>query len=328
MAAANRFRQIANLALLAGALTAPFVVSGFTLFQLSQAICYGMGVMGLKLLSGYNGQFSLGHSIFFAAGAYTTAILTANGNDFYLALPIAAVVAFGFGIALGWPALRVRGHQLAVVTLVFALAVPQILRSSALTDLTGGPAGIGFAAPVVPIAGWTADEWWYALTLTIALSVTAFMIVLVRSRLGRSLQAMRDNATAASACGINAAFTNTLTFGLSASIAGLAGALMMGPLAYVSPESYPGFLGLSLFVALIVTGPKWIGGAYLGGLMIVFMPNWAESVSMGIGNSQALTFAMYGVALLLGIYSQVFDIGRLWRRMVKHRSAPVAGLGQ
>lgn len=306
----SSLQRAAELLLIVAAIIAPFVVSGFTLFQLSQAVCYGIGVLGLKLLIGYNGQFSLGHGIFFAAGAYTTTVLTANGAGFYSGVLAGTLAAFLFGFAIGWPALRIRGHQLAIVTLVFALAVPQIVRSSALTDITGGPGGIGFDTLPVPIGGWTGDEWWYAIAVATALALSLLAAFVVRTKAGRSMQACRDNLIAARASGINPTWINTLTFGFSAASAGLAGGLMMGPLAYVGPDSFPVLLGISLFVAVLVTGPKWIGGSFVGGLLIVFLPNWAEGISVALGKSQALTFAVYGVLLLAILYVQLID----WRR--------------
>lgn len=314
MPPAVRLRILADAALIVGALAAPFIVSGFTLFQLSQAICYGIGVLGLKLLSGFNGQFSLGHSIFFAVGAYTTATLTANGFDIYLTLPLAAGTAGILGFVIGWPALRIRGHHLAVVTLVFALATPQIARWSVLQEVTGGPAGIGFSRPAVPIGTLSQDEWWYALTVVVAAALIAVAVLITRSRLGRSMQASRDNPIAARANGVNTAWINTLSFAISASFAGLAGGLMMGPLAYVGPDSFGVLLGIGLFVAIVITGPTWIGGAFVGGLLIIFLPNWAEGLSLGLDKTSALTNAVYGVALLAVLFAQLID----WRRLAHH----------
>ena len=310
-----RLRLLVDTALVFGAIAAPVVASGFTLFQLSQAVCYGIGVLGLKLLAGFNGQFSLGHSIFFAVGAYTTAALTANGFDFYQTLPVAAVGAAILGFAIGWPALRIRGHHLAVVTLVFALAAPQLARWSVLQDVTGGSAGIGFSRPAVPIDGLSQDEWWYAVSVVVALALVVVAILITRSRIGRAMQASRDNPVAARANGVNTAGVNTFSFALSASYAGLAGGLMMGPLAYVGPDSFGALLGISLFVAIVITGPKWIGGAFVGGLLIVFLPNWAENLSLGLDKTSALTNVVYGVALLGVLYAQLVDWRRLARRL-------------
>ena len=230
MVGARQLQRIAEFVLLLGAIAALFVASQFTLFQLTQAIGFGIGVLGLKLLSGYNGQFSIGHSIFFAVGAYTTAILTSGGANYYLTLPLAAFAAFVLGAMIGWPALRIRGHHLAVVTLVFALAASQIARSSLLAPLTGGPNGIGFDQPSTPIVGLTIDQWWYLLVLIAALALIVAATLLVNSRFGRSMQASRDHFVAARSTGINTAFVNTMSFGTSAAFAGFGGGLLMGPL--------------------------------------------------------------------------------------------------
>lgn len=311
-------QRIADIAILAGAAAAPFVAESFTLFELTQAMAYGIGVLGLKLLTGYNGQFSLGHSIFFVLGAYAAAILVDAGLSYYLTLPIAAAGAFLLGFALGWPALRIRGHHLAVVTLVLAMALPQIVRSSALAPLTGGPTGLSLPFNLAP-SGIDRDLWWYLLTLAAAVAIAGLSRLIVRSRLGRAMQACRDAPSGAEAAGVDLVGTNTLSFGISAAFAGLGGALLMGPLGYVGPDTFTVFLGLSLYVAVIATGPTWILGAFLGGLLIVYLPSWAQGVALGLDKSQSLIFAVYGVILLAILYPQA--LGRLRFRR-RHREAP------
>lgn len=317
---ATRVQRIIELCLLAAAIAAPFFVSDFTLFQLGQALCFGMGVLGLKLLTGYNGQFSIGHSVFFISGAYSSAVLVDNGFDFYASLPLAALISFAIGYAIGWPALRIRAHQLAVVTLVLALAVPQSVRSSALAPLTNGPNGIGISRPAIPIDGIQPDLWWYGVFLTIAVVLAVLSELFVRSRLGRSIQAARDHPTAATSVGIDIRFTNTLSFGLSATFAGLGGGLMMGTLGYVGPDSFTLTLGFSLFVVVLVTGPRWIAGSFVGGLILVFLPNWAEDIAFDFASTQSLTWTVYGAALLLIVYAQTPKGVRLLRSVASAAS--------
>lgn len=314
-------RSAASAVLLAAAIAAPFLASDFTLFQLSLAVCLGVGVLGLKLLAGYNGQLSLGHSVFFAVGAYTTAILVDAGAGFLLTLPFAAALSFLVGFALGWPALRIRGHGLAVVTLVIALATPQVAGSSVLEPLTGGPEGIGLPRVASPIDGLTEDQWLYLVVVSVAAALWLAAIAIVNSRFGRAMQASRDQETAASAVGVNVAAVNTLTFGVSAAYAGVAGGMMAALLHYVGPESFELITGLGLFVALLVTGQRWLGGAFLGGLFLQFLPSWAEDLSSGVGLPEGLTWAIYGGALIIVVYSQIFG----GRRRVR-RFEPVGGL--
>jgi branched-chain amino acid transport system permease protein len=311
MAGAGWARRSVEAALIVGAIAALFLASSFTLFELGMAACLGIGVLGVKLLSGYNGQFSLGHSVFFAIGAYCAAILVDRGVDFYLSLPLAAAVSFAAGFALGWPALRIRGHYLAVVTLILALTAPQILQSTALTPLTGGPEGIGVPVLASPIGALSDGQWWFLMVVVASLAAWGLAIGIVRSRFGRAMQACHDNAAAARAVGINVVAVNTVSFGVSAAFAGLAGALMIGQLGYVSPQSFDLVVAIGLFVALVVTGPRWLGGAFLGGLFLQLMPSFVQGLTSGAGLPKTLTWAIYGSALLIVIYLQVVD----WRRL-------------
>ncbi len=323
MAPIRLARNIVSTMLLAGALAAPFLATDFTLFQLSLAACLGIGVLGLKLLAGYNGQLSLGHSVFFAVGAYTTAILVDRGVDVHLTLPLAAAVSFLAGFALGWPALRIRGHGLAVVTLVIALATPQIAGSSALEPLTGGRDGIALPRVVSPVPGLSEDQWLYLLVVGMAAALWLAAVAIVRSRFGRAMQSSRDQETAASAVGINVPAVNALSFGLSAAYAGLAGGLMAALLRYVGPESFELIIGLGLFVALLATGERWLGGAFLGGLFLQFLPSWAEDLSTGVGLPEGLTWAVHGVALMIVVYAQILG-RRRGVRLVGQGSLPVS----
>jgi branched-chain amino acid transport system permease protein len=310
MLAGKYLRRAIDAAICIGAVVALFAASPFTLFQFGMACCLGIAVLGLKLLSGYNGQYSLGHSVFLAIGAYTTAILVDAGMSFYVTLPAAAAVAFGFGLALGWPALRIRGQALAVVTLVLALAAPQIARSTLLERLTGGPSGIALPQLHSPV-GWLSDgQWWFLLVVSIAAAIWLVAAGIIRSRFGRAMQASRDNETAARASGINIALVNTISFGISAAYAGIAGGMTMGTLRYVGPETFELITGLGLFLALVVTGPHWLGAAFLGGLFLQFLPNWAEDLTTEMGLVGSFTWAIYGVVLLIIVYAQIID----WRR--------------
>jgi branched-chain amino acid transport system permease protein len=314
-------RSLISAVLVAGAVAAPFLASDFTLFQISLAACLGTGVLGLKLLAGYNGQLSLGHSVFFAVGAYTIAILVDRGVDFHSTLPLAAAVSFLVGFALGWPALRIRGHGLAVVTLVIALATPQIAGASLLEPLTGGREGIGLPHVASPVAGLSEDQWLYIVVVGVAAALWLAAILIVNSRFGRAMQASRDQETAATAVGVNVAAVNSLTFGVSAAYAGLAGGMMAAVLHYVGPESFELIIGLGLFVAVLITGQGWLGGAFLGGLFLQFLPSWAEDLSTGVGLPEGLTWAIYGGALLIAVYAQILGGRRRFRSLGPERGS-------
>ena len=143
----------------------PFVVKNFLIFQLTLAMVYAIAILGLNLLTGFNGQFSLGHSAFFAIGAYTAAIMMDQGGvAYYWTLPAAGIACLISGFLFGLPALRLEGIYLALATFSLAVATPQILKSSPLEPWTGGVQGITIIKPDAPFGlPLNSDQWLYIL---------------------------------------------------------------------------------------------------------------------------------------------------------------------
>jgi branched-chain amino acid transport system permease protein len=297
---------------LAVALVLPFFVKNFYVFQITMALVYAIAILGLNLLTGINGQFSLGHSAFFGIGAYTTAIMMEHmGVSFYWTLPAAGVVCFVFGFLFGLPALRLESIYLALATFALAIAMPQILKLSLIEHWTGGVQGIVLIKPDPPFGlPINADQWFYYLTLAIGIVLTVWAINLVNSRTGRALIAIRDNPTAARSMGIDISLYKTLAFGMSAAYTGIAGALSAVVIQFVAPDSFTFVLAVALFVGLVVGGVGWIPGALFGGLFVLFVPNIAEHISKG------LAAAVYGVILLLVIYLMPSGMAGLLRLLV------------
>src|SRR3954462_12955045 len=149
----------------------PFVMKNFYIFQITLAIIYAIAILGLNLLTGFNGQFSLGHSAFYAIGAYTAAIMM-DGFDigYGWTLPSAAIVCFVFGFLFGLPALRLEGVYLALATFALAIAIPQGLKSSVLEHWTGGVQGIVIIKPEAPFGlPLSSDQWLYVFTVLVAI---------------------------------------------------------------------------------------------------------------------------------------------------------------
>jgi branched-chain amino acid transport system permease protein len=285
-------------ALLLIALALPFIFQGFVIFQLTEVMIYGLAILGLNLLTGYNGQFSLGHGAFYGLGAYTTAILMQHwAVPYYWTLPAAGGVCFVVGFLFGLPALRLQGLYLALATFALAVALPQLLKFHALEHWTGGVQGIVVDQPdapaFLPIDG---DQWLYYFTLAVVLVMLAGARNLVRSRTGRAVMAIRDHSIAAAAMGINLPLYKTLTFGVSALYTGVAGALGALAVQFVAPDSFGLFLSISFLVGLIIGGMGSLPGCLFGGLFVLYVPNIAESVSRGLAG------AVYGVIMLLVIF--------------------------
>ena len=291
-------RQIAIGVALIIALLLPLFMTSFVTFQLTLVMIYGLAILGLNLLTGFNGQFSLGHSAFYGIGAYTAAILMDQADiAYYWTLPCAGALCFVVGFLFGLPALRLQGLYLALATFALATAMPQILKFHLLEPLTGGVQGIAILKPDPPPGvPLSADQWLYYFTLAVLLVMFAGAANLVKSRTGRAIMAIRDHPLAASAMGINTALYKTLTFGVSALYTGVAGALGAIAVQFVAPDSFTFLLSVSLLVGLVIGGVGSIPGSLVGGLFVLFVPNIAESVSSGLAG------AVYGVILLLVIY--------------------------
>ena len=280
------------------AFVAPFLASSFVTFQLTEVLIYGLAILGLNLLTGFNGQFSLGHSAFYGIGAYTAAILIHNYEVSYLwTIPAAGGVCFVIGFLFGLPALRLQNLYLALATFALATAMPQILKFHALEGWTGGVQGLVVDQPEAPsFLAISDDQWLYYFTLIVVLVMFACATSLIYSRTGRAIMAIRDNPIAAAAMGINNSLYKTLTFGVSALYTGVAGALGALAIAYVAPDSFTIFLSISFLVGLIIGGIGSIPGSLFGGLFVLYVPNIANALSTGLAG------AIYGVILLLVIF--------------------------
>lgn len=298
-------------------------VASFTdyhLFQLTMVIVYAIAILGLSLLTGFNGQISLGHGAFYAIGAYTTAILMSSWNvPYWATLPISAVVCALVGFLLGLPALRLEGLYLALTTFALAVAIPQILKYRLFETWTGGVQGLVIDKPEAPFGlKLSPDQWLYMFTAAVAVLLYVIGWNIVRGRMGRAMMAIRDHAMAAEAMGINLPMVKTGTFALSAMYTGLAGSLGAIAVQFVAPDSFGVFVSIFLFVGLIVGGVSSIGGTLIGAAFIEFVPNFADNIS------KAAPGAVYGVILIAIMFLMPAGAGGflqlIWRRLFRARA--------
>src|SRR5579863_2348686 len=292
--AATRTVTLGAVLWVLAALLPTLLLSNYHLFQLTMVVVYAIAILGLAILTGFNGQISLGHGAFYAIGAYVTAVLMYQYNvPYWATLPVSAIVCAAVGFLIGLPALRLGGLYLALTTFALAVAVPQILKINALEDLTGGVQGLVIDKPDPPFGiDMSADQWLYLFSLAVAGVLFLLAWNIVRGRTGRAMMAVRDHALAAEAMGIDIALLKTRSFALSAMYTGIAGSLGAIVVQFVAPDSFSIFVSIYFFVGLLVGGVASIGGAILGGLFIEFVPNLAESVS------KAAPGAVYGVILI------------------------------
>ena len=292
------WKAIGLAALLCAAVALPFMVSSYRVFQFNMVLVYAIVLLGLNILTGYNGQISLGHGAFYAIGAYVAAILMEHmGWPYWATLPVAGLTCFIFGFLFGLPALRLRGHYLALATFALAVAMPQILKYKHIEHWTGGVQGIVIIKPEAPFGlKITPDQWLYLFTLAILVVMFVVGWNLLRGRVGRALVAIRDHPIAAEAMGVNSALYKTLAFGVSALFTGVAGALGAIVIQFVAPDSFTAGLSINFLIGIVIGGIASISGAFYGALFIQFVPNFADQIS------KAAPWAIYGVFLLAFVY--------------------------
>ncbi|ETR77443.1 ABC transporter permease [Afipia sp. P52-10] len=290
--------MIGNLLLLAVLLIAPIFVKNFVVFQFTMILIYAIAILSLNILTGVSGQVSLGHSAFFAAGAYGAGILMEHANVPYpLAILAAGVICFAIGFLFGLPALRLKGVYLALATFALAVAAPPLLKLGTFEHWTGGVQGLLVTKPDpafgLPISQ---DRWMYYVTLAITLVIYLLSVNLLNSRSGRAFMAIRDNEIAASSMGINLALYKTLAFGISAGLTGIAGALGAITVAFVAPDAYTFNFAIALFLGMVIGGVGWLPGSLAGAAFIVYVPNIAEGISKGLSG------AVFGVFIIAVIF--------------------------
>jgi branched-chain amino acid transport system permease protein len=311
--------RLAVLALVVVACALPFAISDYHVFQLNMVVTNAIALLGLNLLTGYNGQISLGHSAFYAIGAYTAAILSDRfGVSLYLTVPCAGLLCFFVGLLFGLPALRLEPLYLALATFALGVAMPQVLKYKGIEAWTGGVQGITLIKPDAPFAlPLSPDQWLYLVSLAVMLGLFWAAHNLVHSHTGRALIAIRDNPLAAAAMGIDTARYKSITFGISAMYTGIAGALAAIAVQFVAPDSFGSFVSTTFLVGIVVGGLASISGALYGAVFIQFVPNVADQIS------KAAPWAIYGALLITCVYLMPTGVsGFVQRGLSKLRGNP------
>lgn len=283
--------------LVAAALLVLFA-KGFLLFQLTIVMAYAAALIGLNLLTGYNGQISLGHGAFFAIGAYTAGILMDNtAVPYWLAVPAAGVVCLGFGYAFGRPVVKLQGLYLALATFALGIVTPQLLKYKHLEALTGGVGGIVLNKPEAPFGlPLNPDQWFFLYSLAVLVVLMLLARNLIDSGNGRALRAIRDHEMAAESMGIDSRHLKSMTFGVSAAYTGIGGAISALATQFVSPDSFPMFLSISLLVGIVVGGVGTLWGALFGAVFVMFVPGLAEKIS------KDAAWGVYGLVLIVCVF--------------------------
>jgi branched-chain amino acid transport system permease protein len=318
-------RVVIGVVLAAAALYAPFYFQPSMNRVLSQAIYIAIAAMGLNLLTGFNGQVSIGHGAFYGVGAFTSAILMIDhGWTFEPTIVVAALLTAVLGILVGVPALRVRGLYLALVTLGLAVLFP--LLTQKYVDGSGGvpllrPSRREFSSLIDGLAD---DQWAYFLCLAIMVVLFVLAWNLVRGRMGRAMIAVRDQELAASTVGVNLAATKVGTFAISAAYAGIAGSLsvMVDRLADGTSAILYFQRSIEFLVAMTIGGAATILGPAVGALVLVMLRRNTQDLIEG---KEILAPALFGASLIFIVFvlpeGLVGGVRRLLARLGRRSSA-------
>ena len=286
----------------------PFLVrSSYTLHLMNMAAVYVVAVLGLYFVVGLCGQFSLAQGAFFGLGAYGLALLE---NRLHFPAPLAvlggALVAGIFGLVVGLPTLRLRGHYLAMATIGFGEIVYLTLKN--WIWLTNGPDGLNVKRPFLASSGsLTYDRAFYFLAVGLAVGAALAARAMGRSRWGRQWMAVRDNELAAATLGIAVTRVKVAAFAASAIFGGLAGALYAQLETYISPDIFTFDLSVTLLMMLLVGGRYSVGGAAAGAVLLGFMPEWLRFL-------KDYYMLLFGALVTSSVIFMPAGIAGLWRR--------------
>jgi branched-chain amino acid transport system permease protein len=317
----RRTGQGGGLLVLAAGMTvvAPLLLpmTAYYLNLFMQASTYAVAVLGLTIVLGYTGQINLAQAAFFGLGAYSVALGTVSfGLSFWTSLFAGVVIASIVGAVLGLTSLHLGGHYLAMVTISFQQILTLVLTN--WTSLTGGPDGIpGIARPMVFGLSLANNSTYLALCIGVLWMVGFCIRRLKHSKLGRAMQAVRDNELAAGVGGVDTYRTKVIAFTLCALFGGLGGGLFAGGFTYISPDQF-GFAESVVFLTMtLLGGARSPFGATLGTALLILLPEWLRFLKVTY-------LAVYGGAVILlmifmpeGIWG-FFDAlrQRLWPRAI------------
>lgn len=267
-------KLLALLALVALPLAPLAGLGGYVLNVMVMIFIFTMLAVSLDLVMGWAGQFSFAHAAFFGIGAYTAAILQRDaGTGFWLNLPAGMAMAGLCGLVLGLPALRLRGHFLAIVTIAFQTIV--YLALTQWQSLTGGQFGI----EVKPVPGFATIERFYQLALALAVVTVAIAWALTHSRLGQAWRAVRDDEVLARAVGLNTTAAKLAAFVIAAGLAGAAGVLVAHHVRGVTPDDFTVLTSATIVAMVIVGGRGTVWGPLIGAVVFTALPEVLSSAA-------------------------------------------------
>ncbi len=321
------WRLLAILLLLAAAILVPLGQKNYLIYVLTSWLIFSIAAMGLNLTLGYAGQISLAQASFMAIGAYTTALMTLAGWPWLVALPLGLALCFVVGLVLGYPALRVKGHFLAFVTLAFNTLVFLLLRNEEW--LTGGTYGLsGMPRPDLGLVSTDKQLPFYYFTLAVTVVAALAMWGIVRSPWGRAFKALRENPVRAESLGVDTRRVTLLAFAIGSAYGGLAGALVTPLVQFIEPGSFGLAHSLRILLMVVVGGAGYFFGPFIGAAVVILLPEvlrFTEGYYLIIYSALVIVMLVFVPSGLIGIWGRLRD--RFWpRRQVRADMAEGARL--
>jgi branched-chain amino acid transport system permease protein len=309
----------------------PFLFKTYYLSILNLMALNIIVALGLNILVGNAGQISLGHAGFVAIGAYTAAFLLQLGIPLVFTIIASGLVAALIGGLLGLPALKLEGPYLAIATLGFGLAIMVIIGRM---DIFGGRMGISVPKVNLSWTGLKYDEALYYVFVLTTIILIFFAHNIVKSKLGRAFQAVRDSDIAASVSGINLVKYKILSFAISSFYAGVAGCLWALYLQFVTPGTFNFMMSITFLATVVVGGLGSVSGSILGAILMTYLSLNAENISdvpvigdiikafsdqfmssSGIAN---ITWVLTGSILIAVIIFEPLGLFGVWRRIKRY----------
>ncbi|PWJ86232.1 amino acid/amide ABC transporter membrane protein 2 (HAAT family) [Pseudaminobacter salicylatoxidans] len=307
-------RPLLLVLLLALAIIAPLGQGNYIVYTLTSWLIFSIAAMGLNLTLGYAGQISLAQASFMAIGAYTTALLTLAGWHWVLAMPLGLILCFAVGLLLGYPALRVKGHFLAFVTLAFNTLVFLILRNEEW--LTGGSYGlVGMPRPDFGLFSTMKQLPFYYFTLGITVIASLVMWGIVRSPWGRAFKALRENPVRAESLGVDTRRITLLAFAIGSVYGGLAGALITPLVQFIEPGSFGVGHSLRILLMVVVGGAGYFFGPFLGAGVVIMLPEMLRFTA----GYYLIIYSALVIVMLVFVPSGLIGIGGRLREKFRPR---------
>lgn len=308
----SRTRNISILLLIALAIVAPIGQGNYIIYVLTSWLIFSIAAMGLNLTLGYAGQISLAQASFMAIGAYFTALLTLVGWHWVLAMPLGLLACFVVGLVLGYPALRVKGHFLAFVTLAFTTLVFLVLRNEEW--LTGGTYGlVGMPRPDFGLFSTMKQLHFYYFTLAITVLASLAMWGIVRSPWGRAFKALRENPIRAESLGVDTRRITLLAFAIGSTYGGLAGSLITPLVQFIEPGSFGVGHSLRILLMVVVGGSGFFFGPFLGAGVVILLPEFlrfTEGHYLIIYSALVIVMLVFVPSGLIGVWARIRE--RFW----------------